>query len=1570
MRFKLFSKKSKLNKLANAVLISTMAIAAIISPLPYEKANAAGYFTWNKYEPIEVEEYVLSGGKSEFDQPDPGCYISRQQIGDSEYYRQYCWTTVIKKGNFVGTVKDPIGNAYPSNGVHSDGYYYEYTGYDNNSAPTASTIPSQTISGKGKNSIVTLSSYFRDPDGDVLTYSANSSNSGVVTAQISGDRLILTGVKIGSVTITVTAKDPSGESVSRTFSVTVQNQAPTTPTISVPNKTFEYGDKETITWSASSDLDGDSITYELEVSYNKGSTWSKLYNGPNRYFDYTVPNNQNNAMFRVRAFDGYTYSQYSTSSNQGIQEAQYYWSKYSVANRYEETLGKGKDGGWTSSTGGDSTKYSYLYDISAGTSYTISNGKVILIGSFENSEEPIPTGTIYYTIVKRVNGNETEKLLVKNTVTDNFVGYSKTDFYNYPIIETPVGKGPDRLISNQIKAGYNTYPNNGLHTDGYWYIRGQRVATPDITPPIIELIEQENYGLTSTVEVKIYDHSKIKKVKYAKGMQNINYFSTNGTEITTSFVATENGDYTVYAEDEHGNKSVEVIKVAKINPLLTKDPGDFTLDDLINGGIENVLPEYFDEYKDALVQYQKDKGSKLTLEDIQLVIDAINAVKKAEKNPTYENIDNALNLVNKLINGKLKNSLNDRLKVLVTAPTNLKVEDIQSTTATLTWGSSFEGANYIVKRDGVKVYEGKELTFTDKGLTPNKLHRYTVITKIQNLESTETETTTLTKANPVRNIAFSEIDHQGFRVTWDANGNTNGTRYQVLVKDGDKVKVDSDWITNLTGTAYNLEPGKSYNVEIKAMNDEGIETEVVSKQITVLDYVIDEIQNLRVSKINSKKVIIEWDHNQPDIEFIIEKSRGTIQSPSKVVEGNKFEDTDLQVGKEYTYNVIARNKKYGTKSQAATVTVKVPLPDAPTAVQNLKYDQLGNGSYKFTWDAVEGANLYYFEIYDGSTRKVFKSTKDLEVTTDKLEQGKTYSVSVYAIDVYGQQTEKTTIEVKTNDLPPVANITDFNAKVDKTTLTLSWEKVNGAYGYYVEKYVDGQRKTRKYVTETSYQEEVTPGTYEYRIQTYHSSGMLEPVSKIIVLESPNEDGSSNGGNNENGENSLAISSNVNGNNVSLTWNDVPDRYGYYVERYLDGKRQFRKYSSTPSFEDKNVAAGVYEYRVIAYTKSGMQEPISHIVKVGETAPESIIKEISAVVNGQNVELSWNTVDSAYYYYIERYDNNGNRNYRRSVSTNSYIDQNVSNGEYEYKVIAYTPSGFQDPVTKKVQVGKPLENVTLDDFEIKVEGQTVTINWEKLDDIYGYYIERYDSKGNRNFRYSLNADQTEYVDSNVPYGEYQYKVIVYSKTGDMNPTSKTVSIEAPNDTLDSFDIEVEGKDVKLSWKEVPNTYYYYVERYRDGKRELRKTTNSTEYIDENVAEGDYEYRVIVYSKINGMQDPIVKTIKVGNETPPPVDENDEQVPNSNSLESVEINVEGNNVTLSWNKVDNIYNYYVQRFKDGRRQLHKSTGLETTYLDQNLADGEYEYHVFIYDKNGYGKEIIKKVIIRQEVDSIDN
>ena len=62
---------------------------------------------------------------------------------------------------------------------------------------------------------------FRDPDGDSLTYAAESSNPEVVRPRITGDTLLIEGLSPGTAILTLGASDPEGLSARIVFDVTV-----------------------------------------------------------------------------------------------------------------------------------------------------------------------------------------------------------------------------------------------------------------------------------------------------------------------------------------------------------------------------------------------------------------------------------------------------------------------------------------------------------------------------------------------------------------------------------------------------------------------------------------------------------------------------------------------------------------------------------------------------------------------------------------------------------------------------------------------------------------------------------------------------------------------------------------------------------------------------------------------------------------------------------------------------------------------------------------------------------------------------------------------------------------------------------------------------------------------------------------------------------------------------------------------------------------------------------------------------------------------------------------------------
>ena len=96
-----------------------------------------------------------------------------------------------------------------------------------NRAPRATgSIPAQTLTVGGGSATVGVARYFTDPDGDRLTYTANSNRTTVVMAGAAGSTVTLRPVAAGTATVTVTARDPGGLSATQSIAVTVETSGP------------------------------------------------------------------------------------------------------------------------------------------------------------------------------------------------------------------------------------------------------------------------------------------------------------------------------------------------------------------------------------------------------------------------------------------------------------------------------------------------------------------------------------------------------------------------------------------------------------------------------------------------------------------------------------------------------------------------------------------------------------------------------------------------------------------------------------------------------------------------------------------------------------------------------------------------------------------------------------------------------------------------------------------------------------------------------------------------------------------------------------------------------------------------------------------------------------------------------------------------------------------------------------------------------------------------------------------------------------------------------------------------
>lgn len=125
-----------------------------------------------------------------------------------------------------------------------------------NRKPTASIIPNQTMN-RGSKQTVNLSTYFSDVDDDSLTYSAVSSND-VATVQVTGDTLTITSAVQGNDTLTVTANDGKGGTITESFTVTFVIPIPAAPNVTANDTTNKI----------------QGATNTMEYSTDNGTTWT------------------------------------------------------------------------------------------------------------------------------------------------------------------------------------------------------------------------------------------------------------------------------------------------------------------------------------------------------------------------------------------------------------------------------------------------------------------------------------------------------------------------------------------------------------------------------------------------------------------------------------------------------------------------------------------------------------------------------------------------------------------------------------------------------------------------------------------------------------------------------------------------------------------------------------------------------------------------------------------------------------------------------------------------------------------------------------------------------------------------------------------------------------------------------------------------------------------------------------------------------------------------------------------------------------------------------------------------
>ena len=401
-------------------------------------------------------------------------------------------------------------------------------------------------------------------------------------------------------------------------------------------------------------------------------------------------------------------------------------------------------------------------------------------------------------------------------------------------------------------------------------------------------------------------------------------------------------------------------------------------------------------------------------------------------------------------------------------------------------------------------------------------------------------------------------------------------------------------------------------------------------------------------------------------------------------------------------------------------------------------------------------------------------------------------------------------------------------------------------------------------------------------------------------------------------------------------NNLYDHLAFFIdnveqERWSgDGSWAYQEYPVTP---------GVHVFRW-TYEKDGASDYFNDCGYIDAidlpegTTPLAAPRFVEAeVINGNDIQIGWAPPDgtnpSLLGYKLFR---NGTELVQFSnPSLTSYVDYDKPNGVYTYVVRCVFTEGISGPSnssTVTVEIPYAPTNLTA-----VLQGiNTGVLTWTQpplIRDraLMGYQIYR----DNVLIGQVENPEDTNYSDTGLAEGVYYYEVTAMYNAGESARSNTAMLAVGVPEPPANFHATVVGSTVNLSWSQVAQIEYLTgFKVFRNGIL-IATITNPAQltYSDTGLRNGQYSYYVhAVYTDAESGNS-TTATVQVEVPYPPA---------------NVYTTVNGDDVSVHWTNPESIRaltQYYI--YRGGQIIAAVFNPNTTVYLDQNLANGIYNYQV---------------------------
>ena len=776
-----------------------------------------------------------------------------------------------------------------------------------------------------------------------------------------------------------------------------------------------------------------------------------------------------------------------------------------------------------------------------------------------------------------------------------------------------------------------------------------------------------------------------------------------------------------------------------------------------------------------------------------------------------------------------------------------------------------------------KVKDGAKLGDESK-FTVVKAHVYTIadneLKAVDNGAVENAEVTVKIVASTPADVTLKEAKAalDGITVTWEAAD--NAVSYNVLRRTADtEWEVLTENVTDVTYKDETAQAGTEYFYTVQGVAadgktvSKGYDTTGVSARVP---YPIPANVAQVEAKASVGSVTVTWAEAENAESYhvyrsVYENAEDTGWTViGKNVTETSYQDTDVQSGETYYYNVKGVNKD-GLQSNGwgAAASVTVPYPD-PSLVEVVNASADLDG-ITVTWKTA--ANAETFSVYrrtaDAAWDRIAKDLTGTTYTDKDVLPGTTYWYTVKGVNADGTEGSYDDNGVSATALYPIpadVELTAATATLDGITVT--WKTAANAASYNVLRKTAGAEWAvhAKNVMTTAYtDEDVQPGTtYWYAVQgvnaddrtskSYDDNGVsataLYPIPADVEL--------------------TAATATPDG--ITVTWKTAANAASYNVLRKTAGAEWtvLANNVTAAAYTDKDVLPGTMYWYTVKGVNSDGTEGGYNDNGVSATALYPIpadVKMTSAVVSGNTIVVTWEKAAGAATYNVYR-KGPGDTSWQAvsyKQSATSYTDKNVTaGGTYKYTVRGVAADGKTvskgfDGTGKSATMPAAPAKVTLVSAEADSAG--ILVKWKAATGAATYNIYR-KGPGDTHWKtvvYKYNG--TEWKDTAVTNGvTYTYTVrgvaadgktisASWDNAGKSDAVTKAPTTPA-NVTMGKV-TAVKGS-ITVTWSYAADAKTYNIYRKGPGDTSWQPVAykqSGTSYTDKNVTAGStYAYTV--------------------------------------------------------------------------------------------------------------------------------